>query len=96
MRVCQRWYQLQYDYFWKQQIDLSWCVNRTSDAESLKWSVSLPYNGTIDILENHTEAVDGFLQGNTGWITFTCSSPFVSGYYVTNFGKGVIGADHLY
>ena len=69
---------------------------RTIDAESLKWSVALPYNGTIDILENHTEAVDGFLQGNTGWITFTCSSPFVSGYYVTNFGKGVIGADHLY
>jgi hypothetical protein len=71
-------------------------VYRVCNAESLKWSTVLPYNGTLDILEDKAEAVEDFLQGRTGWVTFTCSSPFVTGYYVTNYKKGVIGADHLY
>lgn len=71
-------------------------VYRSSDKENLAWSFSLPYNGTIDILENHAPSVDTFLNGEIGWISFTCSSPFISGYYITDYGKGVIGADHLY
>jgi hypothetical protein len=71
-------------------------VYRSSDSKSLTWSFNLPYNGTIDILEDHAEAVDNFLRGDIGWAAFTCSSPFVSGFYITDLGKGVIGADHLY
>ena len=76
------------------EIDIE--VYRSSDRESLNWSTMLPYNGTIDILEDQAESVDSFLRGNIGWITFTCSSPFVTGYYITDLGKGVVGADHLY
>ena len=71
-------------------------VYRSNDKENLNWSTTLPYNGTMDILENQVEAVENFLCGTIGWISFTCSSPFVSGYYITDFGKGVVGADHLY
>lgn len=76
------------------EIDIE--VYRSIDSESLNWSIVLPYNGSIDILEDQAEAVDNFLNGNIGWVTFTCSSPFVTGYYITDEGKGVIGADHLY
>lgn len=76
------------------EIDIE--VYRSNDSESLNWSTTLPYNGTMDILENQVESVENFLCGTIGWISFTCSSPFVSGYYITDFGKGVVGADHLY
>tara|TARA_B100001564_G_C20649449_1_gene676093 strand:+ start:382 stop:1953 length:1572 start_codon:yes stop_codon:yes gene_type:complete len=76
--------------------EISIKVYREIDAESLNWDILVPYNGTIDILEGQKKSVDEFLQGSTGWVTFTCSSPFVTGYYITDFGKGVIGADHFY
>jgi hypothetical protein len=71
-------------------------VYRVSDAETLTWNVKLPYNGTIDILEDKAEAINNFLQHEAGWVAFTCNSPFITGYYITDYNKGVIGADHLY
>lgn len=71
-------------------------VYRASDAETLTWSIKLPYNGTIDILEDKAEAIDNFLQNEVGWAAFSCNSPFITGYYITDYNKGVIGADHVY
>jgi hypothetical protein len=76
------------------EIDI--CVYRSCDEKRLNFNAALPYNGTIEILRDRADAIGEFLFGSIGWITFRCSSPFVSGYYITDFGKGVVGADHLY
>jgi len=71
-------------------------VYRASDAKTLTWDIELPYNGTIDILEDKAEAINNFLQHEAGWVALTCNSPFITGFYITDYNKGVIGADHLY
>ena len=71
-------------------------VYRLNDAKKMNWSINLPYNGSFEIINPYAEALDKFLCGSVGWVSFTCNSPFIFGYYITDLGKGVIGADHLY
>ena len=40
--------------------------------------------------------IDLFLENSIGWITIESSNPFISGYYITDFGNGVIGGDHIF
>lgn len=69
---------------------------REIDNKKLKWLIELPYNSTIEVLDGKKKDLKKFLKKSIGWISFTCSSPFILGYYITDYGNGVIGADHLY
>ncbi len=71
-------------------------VYRKSDDKNLEWKIYIPYNGSKEIIKSHRDKLKKFLKKEIGWISFSCSSPFVTGYYVTDYGRGVIGADHLY
>lgn len=69
---------------------------RKVDNKNLEWKVKIPHNGSKEILAPVKNKIQKFLNGELGWVFFSCSSPFVGGYYVTDYGNGVIGADHLY
>ena len=70
---------------------------RELDDKHLKLNFKINANGVINIFDSLEKRLENFLGKNgIGWITLECNSPFVSGFYVTDFGKGVIGADHLY
>ena len=69
---------------------------RKIDNKNLEWKVKIPHNGSKEILAPVKNKIKKFLNGEIGWVFFSCSSPFVGGYYVTDYGNGVIGADHLY
>ena len=71
-------------------------VCRQRDQETLAWNRTLAYNGTIELIEPKAEALKAFLGDEVGWVSLSCSSPFVGGFYVTDYRKGVVGADHLY
>ena len=69
---------------------------REVDQNYVELNFRIPANGIINIFKNLDKKIIKFLKNDIGWITFDCDSPFVSGFYVTDFKKGVIGADHLY
>ena len=69
---------------------------RERDSEILKWDINLPYNGTMEVIKPMVNQIKKFLGEESGWIAFSCDTPFIKGYYITDFDKGVIGADHLY
>lgn len=71
-------------------------VYREKDDAKLSWELNLKYNGTVEIIETNIDKIKDFLDGSLGWVSFFCTSPFVLGYYVTDFEKGIIGADHIY
>ena len=71
-------------------------VFRKIDDKNLEWEINIPYNGSKEIMETHRKEIEKFLENDIGWVSFSCSSPFITGYYVTDYGKGVVGADHLY
>jgi len=76
------------------EIDISYW--RETDDNSLTFKIKIPANGIKDILSEHREQVSDFLNSNIGWVTIRSSSPYNLGYYVTNYGNGLIGADHVF
>jgi hypothetical protein len=76
--------------------DIKVQVYRTIDNKNLEWDLKIPYNGSIEVITPFKNKVKEFLNNEIGWISFSCSSPFITGYYITDYGKGVVGADHLY
>jgi len=76
------------------EIDISYW--RESDNQSLNFKISLPSNGVSDILNGHRDEVSDFLNDELGWVSMRSSSPHTIGYYVTNFGNGLVGGDHVY
>lgn len=76
------------------EIDISYW--RESDNQSLNFKISLPADGVTDILNGYRDKVSDFLNDDLGWVSMRSSSPHTLGYYVTNFGKGLVGGDHLY
>jgi len=76
------------------QVKLS--VWRCSDDSSLDLVLDVPWNGMKEAVFENRQAVADFLQGTTGWMTFSSNNPFLNGYYVTDYGHGLIGADHVY
>lgn len=71
-------------------------VYRESDDKKIESTINLSYNGTTEVLCPMNLKIDQFLNGESGWISFASDTPFVKGFYITDFDKGVIGADHLY
>ena len=71
-------------------------VRRQSDDASLDWDLEVAWNGTLEVVAERRDDIAGFLNGEVGWIAFQANGPFVDGYYVTDHGGGLIGADHLY
>ena len=71
-------------------------IYRTFDDQILEFSINIPRDGTVEVLENNHNEIRKFLNDDIGWISFQCTSPFVTGYYVIDKGNGVIGADHIY
>jgi hypothetical protein len=71
-------------------------VMREVDDKKILWNIEIPENGTIEIIETKKREIEVFLNGSIGWIAMECSKPFISGYYVTDYNGGVIGADHLF
>jgi len=71
-------------------------VCRTLDDQILELNFKIPRDGSVEVLGENKEQIREFLNEDIGWISFQCSSPFVSGYYVMDKGNGVVGADHLY
>ncbi len=78
----------------KAEINLEIC--RESDDEKLKWKINLEQNGSAELVSDKNIEIRDFLNGDIGWLSAQCSNPFITGYYITDFNKGVIGADHLY
>ncbi len=76
------------------EVQLELC--RQSDDKKLQWKINLAQNGSTEIIKGKSEEIINFLKGDIGWLSAQCSNPFITGYYVTDFDKGVIGADHLY
>ena len=76
------------------EVQLEIC--RESDDKKLKWKINLAQNGSAEIITSKSAEINNFLNGDIGWLSAQCSNPFITGYYVTDFDKGVIGADHLY
>jgi hypothetical protein len=76
--------------------DLTVSFWRQNDGESLDRNVTVPSDGVCDILDGVRNELAEFLNGEIGWVSIRSSSPFVNGYYVTDYGMGVVGADHLY
>ena len=62
-------------------------ICRSQDDKNLHWEISIPYNGTTEVLKRHCDDVVEFLGGNIGWISFSSKSPFLYGYYVTDYKK---------
>ena len=71
-------------------------VMRQSDNNFISFSFKIQPNGMVDIIKNYKKKIKKFLKNEIGWITFVCDKPFTNGFYVTDYDKGVIGADHLY
>jgi hypothetical protein len=69
---------------------------REEDDQCLQLNFRLPADGVIDIMNGHRDEISNFLNGSIGWVSMLSSSPHTGGFYVTNFNKGVIGADHIY
>lgn len=69
---------------------------RQTDSEKLEWKINMPYNSSTEIISVYREKIKKFLKDNIGWISFSCSTPFITGFYVVDYGKGFVGADHLY
>ena len=80
--------------FGNSDVEIEIC--RESDDSKIKFKKVIKQNGTIEVVSDRNEEISNFLSNEIGWITFSCSNPFVTGYYVTDFKKGVVGADHLY
>ena len=78
----------------KAKISIEVC--REIDNKKLKWKIYLPQDGSKELVAEKLNKIDRFLNGGIGWLSAQCSNPFITGYYVTDFGKGVVGADHLY
>ena len=71
-------------------------VCRPGDDETLTLDFELAVDGSIELFEVFGSEIGSFVCRETGWVSFECSSPFVTGYYVTDNEKGVVGADHIY
>ena len=80
----------------KKEIAVTAMVCRTDDDETLSLEMTLRTDGTVELFAEHGPTIEAFLDGQTGWVSFDCKGPFVSGYYVTDNGHGVVGADHIY
>ena len=76
--------------------DLKIQVFREKDKKILEWDQKISEHQTIDILLDKSIEISDFLSNSIGWITINSTNPFIIGYYVTDFGKGVIGADHIF
>jgi len=71
-------------------------VWRCSDDHLLELEIEVPWNGMQEVILPNRLAIADFLQGETGWITFSSNNPFLNGFYITDYGHGLIGADHVY
>ena len=80
--------------FREAHIDVEVC--RSQDDKKLQWKITIPYNGTAEVLKGSNNLIEKFLNGSIGWVSFSCTSPFLFGYYITDYKKGVVGADHLF
>ena len=71
-------------------------ICREKDDEKLSWKTILKENCTLEIMHKRSGEVSNFLNNSIGWVTIQSSIPFITGYYITDFNKGVVGADHLF
>lgn len=71
-------------------------VWRESDGESLSWSQDIGGNGVAELVADRKVQLSEFLSGEVGWLTARADSPFLNGFYVTDYGQGMVGADHVY
>lgn len=76
--------------------DLKIQVYREKDKKVLEWDQKISECQTVDILLDKSKEINEFLGNSIGWITINSTNPFIIGYYLTDFGKGVIGADHIF
>ena len=69
---------------------------REHDDKKLLWEGHIHDNGTYEVIKPKSKEISKFLDGSAGWLGIQSSNPYITGFYITDHGKGVIGADHLY
>ncbi|GGB45414.1 hypothetical protein GCM10011316_16820 [Roseibium aquae] len=69
---------------------------RHADDTSIEWDITVPWNGVLEVLGDRKTEISQFLGGEVGWMTFTSDNPFLNGFYITDHGHGLVGADHIY
>ena len=65
-------------------------------AEKENIGVTIASDLNKQTARDYRMGVAGIPKIVSGWATVKTDNPFVSGFYVTNRGRGVIGADHVY
>jgi hypothetical protein len=53
-------------------------------------------NGTLEFIDKYRVFLIDFLKNSIGWVTFESDSPFLTGFYIIDMGRGCIGADHIF
>lgn len=67
-----------------------------NSGESIEREITIPPNGSYWFrLADHAQIVDKFGE-KSGWVTCEADNPFMSGWYIFDAGRGVIGADHSF
>jgi len=65
-------------------------------GEPIEQEVTIPPNGSYWFrLADHPEVAER-LGKQSGWVTCEADNPFMSGWYIFDAGRGVIGADHSF
>jgi len=81
-------------FFKKAEIKAIIC--RNIDDKITSFSFKINANGTYEVFTNFGNQIKEFIGNSIGWISFESNSPFLSEYYITENGKGVVGADYLF
>ena len=69
---------------------------REKDNKFLKKNVIINDNGSYWFNLNNNLKIKKFLNNQTGWITVTGDSPFLSGFTVEDSNTGILAADHVF
>ena len=62
----------------------------------MKKNVIINDNGSYWFNLNNNLKIKKFLNNQTGWITVTGDSPFLSGFTVEDSNTGILAADHVF
>lgn len=69
---------------------------RESDLECMTWEILLAGDSVAEVIAARRDEIAEFLSGQVGWLTAQADNPYLNGFYITNYGLGMVGADHVY
>lgn len=70
--------------------------HREEDGSIIERKATIPANGILRIAVQNDLELNGFFNGQSGWMAAVCDNPFVNGYYFDFFESGAVAADHVF